>query len=272
NMEAVEASIAQYGDRKWSIYTWTKYVDIGFSFLSYVSIIFSVGMLFGKRQYWLVFLGFLVSLLNGSRWVMVNAIIISLQDFLATKNRFSQFLKYSAYLVVALVLVYFSLMGIGVNLNQLIFDRIFEESAGTRLVALEVFQDQFPKNPILGTGGVYTQETINLIAGRSSQIHVGYLALFYLYGIVGGIFYLAFIFSILRKTFSVGKATGYWGTYYSFLGLALANVTLVTFAAFYHGLLMAIIFHKFFEKNYRTFQQTPAPKARKVPEKIKNFG
>ncbi|MEM6629167.1 MAG: hypothetical protein AAF694_05820, partial [Bacteroidota bacterium] len=47
NMEAVEASIAQYGDRKWSIYTWTKYVDIGFSFLSYVSIIFSVGMLFG---------------------------------------------------------------------------------------------------------------------------------------------------------------------------------------------------------------------------------
>ena len=272
NMEALEESIAQYGDRKWSIYSWTKYVDIGFSFLSYISIIFSVGMLFGKRQYWMVFLGFLVSLLNGSRWVMLNAILISLQDFLATKNRFSQFLKYSGYLFVLLILVYFSLIGIGVDLNKLIFDRIFEESAGTRLVAWEVFQDQFPKNPILGTGGIYTQETINLIAGRSSQIHVGYLALFYLYGIIGGVLYLGFIISVLRKTFSVGKTTGFWGTYYSFLGLALANVTLVTFAAFYHGLLMGIIFHKFFEKNYRTFQKAPPQKARKVPEKIKNFG
>ena len=253
NEEFLEISIEQYGERRWSIYSWTDYVDIGFSFLTYISVAFSIGLIFSKRSYWMVALGFLVSLLNGSRWVMLNAILISLQDFLSTNNRFSRFLKYSGYLVILLIFVYVFLLAIGVDINALIFDRIFEESAGTRLVALEVFLDQFPKNPIFGTGGVYTKETIKLIAGRSSQIHVGYLAIFYLYGIIGGVLFISFLISILRKLYSVAKLTGFWGAYYAFLGLALANVTLVTFGVYYHGLLIAIIFHKFFERNIPAF-------------------
>ncbi len=249
NLAAVEAKSAKYGDRKWSIYTWGNYTDIGFSFLSYISIIFSIGMVFSRRQYWLVFLGFLVSLLNGSRWVILNAIVISLQDFLATRNRFAQFIRFSIYSVVLLALVYGTLILIGVDLNKLIYDRLFQESASTRLVAVEVFLDQFPKAPIIGTGGDYTAETIRLIAGRSSQIHVGFLAIFYLYGIIGGLLFISFLYSILKRMGAVAQKTNYWGSYYAFLGLALANLTLVTFGVYYHGLLLAVIFHNFFKRN-----------------------
>ena len=36
------------------------------------------------------------------------------------------------------------------------------------------------------------------LKGRSSQIHVGYLSLFYLYGLIGGVFFISFLKSILR--------------------------------------------------------------------------
>ena len=250
---------AKFQNRIWSIYSWTVFVDIGFSFLSFISIIFGVGMLVSKRKYSLLFLGFLISLLNGSRWVILNSILISFQDFLGSRNRFARLLKYSIYLVGLLLLVGLSLLALGVDLKVLVFERLFQNSASTRLVALEVFLDQFPKAPILGTGGVYTEETKRLIAGRSSQIHVGFLALFYLYGIVGGLIFLSFMYTIMRKLGSVARKTGYWGSYYSFLGLFVANITLVSFEIFYHGLFLAIIFHNFFERNsHLHFKKAPA--------------
>ena len=260
NEEALEMAIAQYGDRKWSIYSWTIYVDIGFSFLSYVSIIFGIGIVFSRRKYWLIFAGFLVSLLNGSRWVLLNSIIISLQDFLGTRNRFGQFIQYILYTVALTALVYVSLVAIGVDLNKLVYERLFQESASTRFLALEVFLDQYPKAPIFGTGGDYTEETKRLIAGKSSQIHVGYLAIFYLYGIIGGLMFISFMYFILRRMARVAKKTGFWGSYYALFGLMLANVTLVTFGAHYHGILMAVIVHNFFKRN--AHQIKPADKVR----------
>lgn len=265
NPEALEEAIAQYGDRKWSIYSWTIYVDIGFSFLSYISIIFGIGVIFSRRKYWLLFAGFLVSLLNGSRWVLLNAVIISLQDFLGTRNRFGQFIQYILYTVALTALVYISLIAIGVDMNKLVYDRLFQESASTRFLALEVFVDQYPKAPIFGTGGDYTEETRRLIAGKSSQIHVGYLAVFYLYGLIGGLLFIAFMYFILRRMARVAKRTGYWGSYYALFGLMLANVTLVTFGMHYHGILMAVIVHNFFKRNAHQIKPVAKVKSKVVP-------
>ncbi len=248
--EAYQYIEFKYSNRIWSLYSWTLFVDIGFSYLSYISIIFGVGLLVSRRKYVMLLMGFLISLLNGSRWVILNAIVISFQDFLSDRNRFARLLKFAVYAFSGIILITICLFLIGVDLNALIFDRLFqEESASTRLLALEVFLDQFPQAPLLGTGGVYTQETLDLIDGRSSQIHVGYLAVFYLYGLIGGILFLGFLYAILRKFWTVAKKTRYWGSYYCFLGFALANLTLVSFELYYHGLLLAVVVHNFFERN-----------------------
>ena len=68
-----------------------------------------------------------------------------------------------------------------------------EKSAGTRILAVYMFLEFFPENPIFGTGGVMKADLVRAIRGRSSQIHVGILSLFYYYGLVGGFIYLFFL-------------------------------------------------------------------------------
>lgn len=87
-----------------------------------------------------------------------------------------------------------------------------------------------------------------LLNGRSSQIHVGYLKLFYYYGLVGGILYLTFLGLLLKRMWGIGKVSSYWGGFFAFLAFAIANLTLVKFDLFHYGLLLAILFSNFFYK------------------------
>ncbi len=119
-------------------------------------------------------------------------------------------------------------------------------SAETRILAFEVFSKVYPENPVIGTGGVNTTKMIQIIGGRSSQIHVGYLSLFYYFGLIGGLLYLAFMGSLLMRLWKRAKKSRYWGGFFALLAFAIANLTLVKLDLFFHGLLLALIFSNHF--------------------------
>lgn len=98
---------------------------------------------------------------------------------------------------------------------------------------------------------------VELLAGQSSQIHVGYLKLFYYYGLVGGILYLAFLSSLLVRLWKRAKNSGYWGGFFAVLALSIANLTLFELSLFYYGLLLAIIFanHFHLQESNRSLDQ-----------------
>ncbi len=85
-----------------------------------------------------------------------------------------------------------------------------------------------------------------LLAGRSSQMHVGYVKLFYYYGLVGGLLYLTFLTSLLLRMWKIGRQCNYWGGFFAFLAFVIANFTLVRFDLFYCGLLLALVYTNHF--------------------------
>ena len=74
---------------------------------------------------------------------------------------------------------------------------------------------------------------------------MGWLKLFYYYGIVGGLLYIAFIISLLRHLYKLASVSRYWGSFFAFLAFAIANFTLVELNVFYHGLLLAVIYSRY---------------------------
>lgn len=62
---------------------------------------------------------------------------------------------------------------------------------------------------------------------------------------------MIFLFLILRKLYRNGKETGYFGPFVAFLGLALMNLTWVSFTFFEMGLIMALLFDKFYMDSHK---------------------
>ncbi len=92
-------------------------------------------------------------------------------------------------------------------------------------------------------------DLMKMKGSRTSQIHVGYLSLFYYYGIVGGTLYLFFAFYLLKKLYSIAKKTGYWGSFYAFLTYFISVMgTTVSFQIYFVGYIFAMVFHRFYEQ------------------------
>ncbi|MEM6763567.1 MAG: hypothetical protein AAF824_17930 [Bacteroidota bacterium] len=237
-----------YEGRLFSIYTWVNLNSVGFSFLSMFSVYFGINLLF-KRDSRLAIGGVgLVSFLVQARWIMLNFLIISFQKVLIDRKVLISIAKYSFSIIILLTIGYFILPSIGIDIDKIIEERILNKSALTRLLAFELFANQFPKQPIFGTGGIKTVDLVKEIAGRSSQIHVGFLSLLYYYGVVGGAIYIVFLYELMKRLRRVALKTTYWGTYFAFVGFIVANITLVNLDLNEHGLLLALTVHKFFER------------------------
>ncbi|MEM7510193.1 MAG: hypothetical protein AAF388_04610 [Bacteroidota bacterium] len=248
NSRLVELMNTYYKGRLFSIYTWTSLNSVGFSFLSMLSIYYSINLLFKRDSRALLVGAGVVSFLVQARWIMLNFLVIAFQKVLIDRKVLVSLAKYAISLVFLLVIGYFMLPVLGVDIDAIIEKRILNKSAFTRLLAFELFANQFPKQPIFGTGGVKTAELMREIAGRSSQIHVGYLSLLYYYGIIGGTIYVLFLYEIMKRLRSVAMKTSYWGTYFAFLAFLIANLTLVNLDLYEHGLLLTLTVHKFFER------------------------
>lgn len=192
----------------------------------------------------------IVGFLSSSRWIILGFFVVASQILWTSKNKLTNLLYFVTGSAVLLMIIGLFANFIGLDVEQYISERLLSKSALTRLLAFEVFFEVFPDNPIFGTGGVDTEKMVRLLGGRSSQIHVGFLKLFYYYGLIGGLLYLSFMVAFLIRLRKMARYSGYWGGFFAILAFFIANLTLFELSLFYYGPLLAIIFanHFYFTK------------------------
>ena len=192
----------------------------------------------------------IVSFLSSGRWIIVNFFVVASQIIWTGKNKLTNLLYFLLSSTGLLMTIGLIANFMGLDVEQYISERLMSDSALTRVLAFEVFFEVFPDNPIFGTGGVDTEKMVRLLAGQSSQIHVGFLKLFYFYGLIGGLLYLSFMVTFLIRLRKMARYSGYWGGFFAIFAFFIANLTLFELSLFYYGPLLAIIFanHFYFNK------------------------
>lgn len=240
-----------------SIFSWNGPAAFGFTIPAIISILVSENYLEKKKtqNYILYSLAVFLSFLSKARWFMLSIVIVIFQIFIYEKGKF---IKYTIVTLLSIILAFQIMNYLDINYNRIIEERILEKnkgglmegSAGTRILAFKLFFEFYPENPIFGTGGIQTEELKDARGGRTSQIHVGFLSLFYYYGAVGGIFYILFLYFLLKKMNDVAKTTGFWGSFFTMLTFVAANMTLVSLHVFKMGIILALVFHKYYETLY----------------------
>jgi hypothetical protein len=273
-MERAESDLMHYDvteNRLPSIFSWTSVLDIGFVFIPLLSLV--IGRQFNKKGKFIVFyfiVGAIVVFLSRNRWIMVNYLVLFFMYAAYYKASLKNLIKYTTAIIIIIYLAMTILTFVNVTVMRIIDNRILEKSqgglgegsAGSRIIAIQVFAELFPKHMLIGKGMFHAfggeskdTELISALQGRSSQIHVGYLSLLYYYGLVGGFLYLSFLITLTRKLYRDAKTTSYWGPYFGFLGLVLANFTLVSLSFFNAGLILCLFFNKVYLNNHEKFLQ-----------------
>lgn len=236
-------------------------ITVGLSFLPILGYVIADSLKNAKKDYVILFImGALFSFLTKYRWIMINYIVLLILIPLYKKLNIIRVLLIIVSIALSLFAGYFLLEKLNVPVDKYLQDRIFEtnsggishSSAGTRLLAFEIFSELFPQNPLWGKGerlwtygGGVDTELMWALKGRSSQIHVGYLSLLYTYGIVGAILYILFLIFILKKLYQDALIHKNWGIFLAFVGFVLANTTLVQFTINDMGLLIVLAFNNY---------------------------
>ena len=197
---------------------------------------------------------------------MLNTLLVFVLLFVNHKDKTKQFVKYIVPLTIILPLAFYTSNSVGIDLKSILNDRVLEsnrssleeKSAGTRILAIKAFNKFYWKNPIFGQGDIkygmggndghksrQSYELRSFLDGRSSQIHIGYLSLFFLYGLIGAFFFLSFMYYLFKKLFKDARMTKFWAPLLGFAGFAIANLTLVTFTVFHMGLIIMLYVNKF---------------------------
>lgn len=242
-----------------SIFSWINQLSVGIDTIAIFSILIAWRPINRINRGVVTVFAAIVSFLSSSRWIMLGFLVVASQIFWTSKNKLTSLIYFifsSVALLISLALIA-SLLGFDVE--QYISERLMDDSASTRLLAFEVFFKVFPDNPIFGTGGVDTEEMVRLLGGQSSQIHVGFLKLFYYYGLIGGLLYLSFMTAFLIRLRKMAKHSGYWGGFFAILAFFIANLTLFELSLFYFGPLLAIIFANYFYFNKMQDKTTLIP-------------
>ena len=138
---------------------------------------------YNNKKYIQSFLWLLIagssSFMNNSRWVLFNFTLLFLLPFFVIKKSPLRkiILSITSASLITLLLIGFLNFTNG-NSQKYISDRILSKSADSRLLAVDLFSQFFPKNPVLGAGVRFTPDLKIALAERSSQIHVGYLHIY----------------------------------------------------------------------------------------------
>jgi hypothetical protein len=179
--------------RRLSIFGFSNINDIGVSFLPILALVVGYEIKENNRiPFLMLVLGFFISVVNNSRYIQLG-FFVAVAPVLFYQGKVLRNLLVG--LIGGVVLILFMglvLQLIGYDIGNYVEERLLDESGGTRILALEIFGRFFPENPFFGTGTHLTQEVLVALADRSSQIHVGYLAHLFTYGLVGT--FLALLF------------------------------------------------------------------------------
>lgn len=236
---------------RFSIYSYINEISVGMDSLAIFSLLIALKSYRWLRSLILVAAAAIISFLSSARWIMLNFLVVASQNvWIGNRIKILNFVKYGFYGIILLLLLLSLMKFTGINIEQFTQDRLLSKSANTRIYAFEVFTKVYPDQPIFGTGGVDTPKMQNLIQGRTSQIHVGYLKLFYYYGLFGGVLYLSFLASLLIRLWKMARGSNYWGSFFALMTFAIANFTLVVFGLNWsYGLILALIFSNHFYEN-----------------------
>lgn len=243
-----------YDIRNPSMWGFLSLLDVGLTFIPILAFVLK-DELKNKTIYLFLFvlLGAIVSILNNSRWVMLNYAIIIIYlgyTYLKHKNK-PNILKY----VIIILLVSFSTIKVvekyAYNITDFYTNRLKSDSASSRLTGLDLFKEYFPQNPWLGTGVRVTKELEEDLDGVSSQIHIGYLSHLYEFGIIGSCILFFFWFKILHLFYKQAKLTNDYVYFTIFVCFLVSNLTLVEYSIYHLGILFAFLMNDYYKSSFQ---------------------
>lgn len=257
-------SVSTYDARLVSIFGWISIQELGFSIpMVLVSVLPLINK---KKRMFLVYVlsGFLMILISKFRYAMVGGVLSLLLSSFSTRQRYINVFRYSIILIIAIIVSIYVVNAVGLDFNKLLHQRLESKSYESRILAVSVFAEFFPKNLWLGSGGVVTSDVKEALAERSSHIHVGWLSLFYYYGLVGGVLFVIFFILFMRNAYLVGKKSGYWSPFYVLVLFAVNNCTLSIHNLFLLGIFVMMVMKAYMQKTLddeTTDPLTQIPKA-----------
>ncbi len=218
-----------------------------------------------KGIFYLYLIGIIVAFISKSRFIMLNYILLFALIPIYRGINFKLVLRYLMIFIIFILVSYHGSKFIGLDTDKIINERVLETNKGgilsgtasTRLLAFEIFNRLYFKTPIFGKGrfhsigdeGIRDNELIRLLRRRSSHIHVGYLSLFYYYGLIGGIIYLLFLFFITKETYKGARLTNCWGPFFAILQFLITNLTGTVLNVFITGIIIALVYHKYYTQD-----------------------
>lgn len=248
--------------RRVSIFGYLDNLQETISFLPVVAIV-TAHSIMNKKRYLLllVLFAFIVPFGNNYRYAQLAYFVALLPLIEIRKSKVQSVLIILGGLVLVSAIFVGGLYLSDFDLDAYVRERVLSDSASTRLLAIEIFNKFFHRNPWFGSGVHLTDEVIAAIAGRSSQIHVGYLAHLYSYGIVGSLIAFSFWIMIARRFYRTAIRTHFWGSLAGILVYLWANVTQVYYEIFCYGLMIAFLFDRYYynkwiDENSRQAKET----------------
>ena len=266
--------------RMLSIYSWIGNLDLIFYFVPITFFMINHELNRNKvnRAFMFTIILITVCVFSKSRSAMIAAapVIIILYTSFYKKNNATVLNR--IVIIIALIFITYVAFTSIPALRDILNNRILETSKGdlenrtmsTRLLAFEAFAKCFPDAPILGAGntkyssggkGEWNFKLSSFLAGRSAQIHVGLIDLFYLYGIVGGTIFAMFLYIALKKLYKKSKLYNFRAVFWGLMTLPIANIGIVSFNVMSAGLLLSFVLYKnlevFCEKSIVTNKYKP---------------
>lgn len=237
-----------------SIYSWVSLNAVGVTFPILISILLNVYSTNSKPFPLITVSGIVVAFLTKARYVMISTIIAFLQLLLIKTTPLKKKIFIVGFFVAGVFLIVFAAQMVGYDIDATINERILEKgndmgSAKTRLLSYDVFLMKFPENPYFGVGPKTRDDVVNLLGGDAPIIHVGYLSYLYYYGFFGALLLFLSLLCLMWDAWIVGRRYDFWGSFYGLLGFALANFTLVYFNFSEMGIILAVIYIRYYNLN-----------------------
>lgn len=260
NLSVGIVSNISYEARRTGVFGYLDSNGLGISFIALYSIFISYQIRnkgFSNKFLWFWgSIGGLIAFLSNARYVMLVFIIVFSQVFITYGSELKlKRIFFNPKLVLSLTIISafigFGLNQLGYDLRAFFENRIGSSSSDSRLIAIELFKKHFPDNPIFGTGVRVTDNLYFDLAGRSSQLHVGYLSHLFEFGVIGSFLLFMFWGQILKTFYKTAKNHAFWGSFFGFLALLISNLTLVHYNIINFGLLTLFIFNRYFESRIK---------------------
>lgn len=247
-------------NRIYSIFSWAGLNAIGITFPLIVAILLSFYANNRNKLVLLVISTVVVSFLTKARYVMISALIVLSQLIFVSTMSLKKKINIVVIFVFSLLMFYGISRAFNYNIQQVIDDRILEKSGNlgsfnSRILSYYVFLTVFPEHPLLGVGPETQDNVVRLLAGHAPIIHIGFLSYLYYYGILGCLFFFMFLFLFLRYSWQIGSKRNFWGPFYGLLGFCVANVTMVYFNVSEMGIILAVVYLRFFSMNKITLNR-----------------